>query len=144
MNVKEILNVKGASVASVAPDSSIATAAALLGEKKIGALLVQDAAGAVVGILSERDIVRALPGDGPAALEQPVSAHMSSPVKTCSLSDSLHDIMAQMTESRIRHLPVVEGGALQGIISIGDVVKHRLGELQSETEALRDYIGGRV
>ncbi len=143
MYVSEILKVKGNEIATVRSDSTIATAVGLLKLKGIGALVVSDDGATVAGILSERDIVRALADHGGQALEMRVTDFMSWPVKTCQSSASVTDVMGEMTRSRIRHLPVVDDHRLTGIISIGDVVKNRLDELQTETQVLREYIVGR-
>ena len=144
MKVRDILGTKGSEVATVPPDSTVSTAAGLLKLKKIGALVVSEDGKSVAGILSERDIVRALVDNGRELMDMPVSDLMTKTVKTCHLGSDLNEIMVEMTRSRIRHLPVVEEGHLRGIISIGDVVKNRLGELETETSVLRDYIVGRA
>jgi len=143
MKVQAMLARKGDQVVTVWPDATIADAIELLREKKIGALVVSDGGAGVQGILSERDVVRALVTHGDGLLQERVSKFMTSTVKTCVPDDHIADVMGQMTESRIRHLPVVEDGRLLGIISIGDVVKNRLDELESETNDLREYIVGR-
>ena len=144
MKVRDILRVKGGEVATVRPDSTISTAANLLKLNGIGALVVSKDGSSVDGILSERDIVRGLVDHGDDLMEMPVSDLMTKSVKTCHLSSDVTAIMAEMTRSRIRHLPVAEEGKLEGIISIGDVVKSRLDELETETSVLRDYIVGRA
>lgn len=139
MNVNSILQSKGSAVATIEPTATMAAATALLAEKRIGALVVTGAEGRVVGILSERDVVRAMAkGDG--AMKTPLSEVMTRKVVTCRANDSITTIMEQMTAGKFRHLPVVEDGRLVGIVSIGDVVKHRLWELEQEQNALRDYI----
>lgn len=143
MKVQAMLARKGDQVVTVRPDATIADAIELLREKKIGALVVSDDGARVEGILSERDVVRALVTHGDGLLQEQVSEFMTSSVKTCAPDDHIADVMGQMTESRIRHLPVVEDSRLLGIISIGDVVKNRLEELESETNDLREYIVGR-
>jgi CBS domain-containing protein len=140
MNVREILSVKGKDVVTIEPNTNLAAAAKLLAERRIGALVVTGPAGRVVGILSERDIVHVLAAGGIAALETPVSEAMTRKVTTCSPSDTIGSIMERMTAGKFRHVPVVEQGRLTGIISIGDVVKHRLMEMENEQAALRDYI----
>jgi CBS domain-containing protein len=140
MNVREILSVKGKDVVTIEPNTNLAAAAKLLAERRIGALVVTGPAGRVVGILSERDIVHVLAAGGIAVLETPVSEAMTRKVTTCSPSDTIGSIMERMTAGKFRHVPVVEQGRLTGIISIGDVVKHRLMEMENEQAALRDYI----
>ena len=139
MLVSDILQSKGSAVIAIAPGESVAEAARLLTEKRIGALVVLDGE-RLAGILSERDIVRALARQGPGCLEGPLSALMTAKVVTCRPGHAIAEIMEMMTTSRIRHLPVVEKGKLAGMISIGDVVKARLEETQHETEALKAYI----
>ncbi len=140
MRINSILHHKGDEVATVTADSTVADALAALADHGIGALVVSTDGRTVEGILSERDIVRALAADGAATLEQPVNRLMTGTVVTCTREDTVDSLMATMTEQRVRHVPVVEDGALAGIISIGDVVKHRVGELESETRHLKDYI----
>lgn len=144
MKVHTMLARKGTKVTTVPPDATIGTAVRLLKENRIGALVVSADGERVDGILSERDIVRALGERGAGLLDTHVSDLMTSTVKTCAPDDGIEALMTQMTESRIRHLPVVEHERLAGIISIGDVVKTRLEELEAEATALRDYVGGRV
>ena len=145
MKVQAMLNAKsgGTQVATIRTDITIDAAIAVLKEKKIGALVVSDDGRQIAGILSERDVVRALADEGGSLLEKPVSSIMTSEVKTTDPSAKIDDVMSEMTRSRIRHLPVVQDGALCGLVSIGDVVKHRLEELESETSVLRDFIVGR-
>lgn len=139
MTVRSILNAKGRQVTNVTPDTSLSAAASLLGEKKIGAVLVMNQ-GRLEGILSERDIVRRLGEHGAAALEQPVSEVMTRKVVTCTETDTVAELMEMMTAGKFRHLPVVDNGRVVGLISIGDVVKRRVEEYESEQAALRDYI----
>jgi CBS domain-containing protein len=139
MNVNSILSSKGASVATIEPTATLAAATAILAEKRIGALVVTGAEGRVVGILSERDVVRAI-AKGESAMRAPLSEVMTRKVVTCRPNDSVTTIMEQMTAGKFRHLPVVEDGKLAGIVSIGDVVKYRLSEMEQEQNALRDYI----
>ncbi|WP_406853990.1 CBS domain-containing protein [Alsobacter sp. KACC 23698] len=139
MTVSRILTTKGREVVTIQPHRTLSEAARVLGERKIGAVVVTGADGQVLGILSERDIVRALVR-GPESLQDAVSAHMTAEVITCAPDMLIVDVMEEMTSGRFRHMPVVERGRLSGIISIGDVVKHRLTEMQHETEALREYI----
>lgn len=145
MNVQTILSAKGTEVAFIAPSATLAEAAELLRQKGFGALVASVDGRALNGIVSERDIVRALAADGAATLEHKVETCMSSEVFTCGPSDSIDALMSMMTDRRIRHLPVVDAdGALAGMISIGDVVKYRLGELERENDQLHDYIQGNV
>ncbi|HXM85075.1 MAG TPA: CBS domain-containing protein [Stellaceae bacterium] len=139
MNVEAILKAKGRDVVTIAPEATINDAVLLLRRKRIGALVIGGAAGPE-GILSERDIVRALADYGARIFDLPVSALMTRRVITCTPKDSVSGLMAEMTARRIRHLPVVEDGALIGIVSIGDVVKHHLDEVEHEANALRQFI----
>lgn len=139
MNVATILKAKGSDVATVNPDVTLADAALLLTERGIGAVVVMEGRH-VLGIVSERDIVKAVARNGAEALKAPVRDVMTTRVVTCSLNDSVDELMDSMTEGRFRHLPVIEDGELVGIVSIGDVVKHRIAETVMETEALRLYI----
>lgn len=141
MLIQRILSAKGGEVLTVASSTSIADAVASLAEHRIGALVVSDDDGvSVTGILSERDIVRALGSDGPDVLGKTVADLMTIEVFTCGPDATAEDLMGLMTEHRVRHIPVLADGRLAGIVSIGDVVKHRLGELETETRALHDYI----
>jgi CBS domain-containing protein len=139
MTVRAILDSKGHQIQSVEPDARLSAAIKILGARKIGALLVMDK-GRLEGILSERDIVRVLGERGAAVLEEPVSAVMTRKVINCKQSDTVSAIMEMMTLGKFRHLPVVEDGKVVGLISIGDIVKQRVQEYESEQEALRDYI----
>ena len=139
MTVRAILDAKGRQVVSIGADAKLSSAVKTLSERRIGAILVM-AGGKIEGILSERDIVRELGERGPAVLDEPVRAVMTAKVMTCRRSDTVAYLMEQMTEGKFRHLPVVEDGQVVGLISIGDVVKHRVMEYESEQEALRDYI----
>jgi CBS domain-containing protein len=140
MNVEAILKSKGREVATIAPAAKVGEAVALLRRKGIGALVVSGDGKSIAGILSERDIVQGLSDHGAQLLDLPVSKLMTHPVVTCKLSDDVATLMSQMTERRIRHLPVVEGGKLVGIVSIGDVVKNRVDEIESEASSLRQFI----
>jgi len=140
MNVLKILTAKGRAVATIRPDASIGEAAALLRAKGIGALVVSRDGGTIDGILSERDIVRALADQGVHIVDLRVAALMSRDVVTCGEADSIADLMMLMTERRMRHIPVVEGGVLAGIVSIGDVVKNRIEEVETEALAMRELI----
>ena len=142
MNVDSILKTKGNVVVTVAPGEKISVAAAKLKREKIGALVVSEDRIGVSGILSERDIARALADHGAGLGELAVGDLMTRNVITCGPNDTVEELMTTMTEHRIRHLPVMVDGALCGLISIGDVVKNRLEEIQRETESLRAYIAG--
>ena len=140
MTVQHILSDKIAGVVTIAPDRSLADAAALLAEKRIGALVVSGDGLSVGGILSERDIIRALAKEGAAALEARISLHMTADVVTCGRTADLDHLMRVMTTGKFRHIPVVEDERLAGIVSIGDVVKQRLAQIEAEHEALKEYI----
>lgn len=140
MTVARILSEKGSSVVTIQPNRSLADAIHLLAEKRIGAVVVAETDGVVLGILSERDIMRALAQSGAAAFDAPVSGHMTSQVTSCSRSATVEDLMQIMTEGRFRHVPVVEDGHLVGLVSIGDVVKRRIAAVEAEHQAMRDYI----
>ncbi len=139
MNVATILKAKGYNVVTASPGMTLAEAARLLSEKRIGALVIMQGR-QMLGILSERDIVKTVAYAGAEALERSVRDVMTSRVVTCSLNDSVDELMDEMTDRRFRHMPVVEDGELVGIVSIGDVVKHRIAETIMESEALRFYI----
>jgi CBS domain-containing protein len=140
MIVKNILAGKGGNVVTINPTADVIAAAKLMAERGIGAVVVLGADNRIVGILSERDIVQALAEHGGAVLTEPVSQIMTREVKTCSEDDTIADLMGRMTSGRFRHLPVVQQGKLTGIVSIGDVVKGRVEEIDQETKTLRDYI----
>ncbi|MGB8896731.1 MAG: CBS domain-containing protein [Pseudolabrys sp.] len=140
MIVKNILAGKGGNVITINPTADVIAAAKLMAERRIGAVVVLGADHRIVGILSERDIVRALAEHGLAVLSEPVSQVMTLEVKTCSEDDAIGDLMARMTVGRFRHLPVVLQGKLIGIVSIGDVVKSRVEEIDQESKTLREYI----
>lgn len=140
MQVRHLLREKGREVVTVSSEATISEAARLLARRRIGAVVVRDRDGSLAGILSERDIVRAVADDSFAALGQSVSAHMTRRISTCCESDSVEDLMEQMTRGRFRHIPVVEDDRLTGIVSIGDVVKSRIEETVREAESLREYI----
>lgn len=118
----------------------ISQAVSILGEHKIGALVVVDDGNTVTGILSERDVVRGLAAKGASVLTQTVADLMTAPVKTCTRSENVDDVMRRMSQGRFRHMPVVEGNQLVGVISIGDVVQNRIAALEQEAGAMRDYI----
>ena len=140
MTVKAILSRKGSDVATIAPTANLTDALKLLAERHIGALVVTGPDNRVAGILSERDIVRALAARGPDSLHETVSSVMTRKVSTCTEEETVAAIMERMTVGKFRHLPVVEQGRLAGIISIGDVVKLRVEEIEGESNALREYI----
>ncbi len=140
MTVKRILSEKGGNVVTISPTASLADAAKLLAERRIGALVVTGAGDRVVGIVSERDIVRILASRGAAGLGVSLTDVMTRKVVTCEPSATVSAVMEQMTAGKFRHVPVLDGEKLTGIISIGDVVKLRLHEMEREQIALRDYI----
>jgi CBS domain-containing protein len=140
MNVAQILKQKGRDVLTTRPHHTLRDAAEVLAGRHVGAIVVADASGAVLGILSERDIVRAVGGQGGAALEEPVSRHMTADPTTVGEEADIDELMQLMTAGRFRHLPVVEGGRLAGIVSIGDIVKHHVDALHQERDSLREYI----
>jgi CBS domain-containing protein len=140
MIVKDILAAKGDDVVTISPTANLADAAAVLANRHIGALVVTGAGDRLVGIVSERDVVRQLAAHGTKALEMPLTDVMTRKVATCLISDTVSSIMERMTSGKFRHIPVVDGERMIGIISIGDVVKLRLHEMENEQTALRDYI----
>ena len=139
MTVRAILDSKGHHIETVEPEARLSAAIRVLSERRIGAVLVMQK-GHIEGILSERDIVRVLGERGAAVLDEPVSVTMTRKVVSCRPADTVGGIMEMMTMGKFRHLPVVEEGLVVGLISIGDVVKWRLGEYENEQEALRSYI----
>jgi CBS domain-containing protein len=139
MTVRAILDTKGHQVEGIQPGAKLSAAVKVLGERKIGAVLVTNL-GRIEGILSERDIVRVLAERGADVLDEPISNVMTRKVVSCRPSDTVAAIMEMMTVGKFRHLPVVEDGKLVGLISIGDVVKWRVQEYEREQEALREYI----
>jgi CBS domain-containing protein len=140
MTVKAILDRKGSDVATIEPTAELASAVKLLAARRIGALVVTSSEREIAGIVSERDVIRVLAESGAAVLEQPVAQVMTRKVVTCTRADTMSNIMELMTAGKFRHLPVVEGDQLIGIISIGDVVKYRVQQIEFESAALRDYI----
>ena len=140
MNVKAILAAKGGDIISIEPTADLTAAARLLGARRVGAVLIRGAGGRLAGILSERDIVRAISEHGAAALVMPVGQVMTRNVATCGEDDSIASIMERMTGGKFRHMPVLSKGELIGLVSIGDVVKQRVEEIEQESEAMRDYI----
>lgn len=139
MNIDSVLGSKGSDVETIAGDAPLGEAIRRLTERRIGALPVIEG-DSVAGIISERDIIYALSGHGAAALDWPVSQVMSSPAITAGRDMAVLSALALMTKRRIRHLPVVEDGAIRGIVSIGDLVKHRMERIEAEAEAMRSYI----
>ncbi|MBV8791120.1 MAG: CBS domain-containing protein [Pseudolabrys sp.] len=140
MTVTSILAAKGRNVESIEPTATLTNAVKRLTEKKIGALIVRGPGGRLAGIISERDIVRALAARGASALDEPVGQSMTREVVTCGVNDEVASLMERMTRGKFRHMPVITKDELAGVISIGDVVKDRLQAMEQETEAMRDYI----
>jgi CBS domain-containing protein len=140
MTVKAILETKGHAVVTLGPNDRLAEAIRLLAENRIGALVVTNGDRKIVGILSERDIVRSLAKDGPAALDQSVRAAMTPKVNICNENHTVNEVMGIMTNGRFRHLPVEKDGMLDGIISIGDVVKRKIEDVEREADQIRTYI----
>ena len=140
MTVKSILGAKGRDVITASPASTLQDLANTLAGKRIGAIVVAGTGGEVLGIISERDVVKALAAAGAAALSAPVSAHMTAKVVTCGEDQTIVSVMEEMTKGRFRHMPVLKDGRLIGIVSIGDIVKHRVAEMVSEQQALKEYI----
>ena len=140
MNVAAILRHKGRAVTTARPTTTLLEVADKLAAKRIGAILIVGTHGEIAGIVSERDIIRALSVRGPDCLTEPVLETMTKHVVTCEETDTLDELMAMMTARRFRHLPVMADGALVGIISIGDVVKHHVSEVEMEATAMREYI----
>jgi CBS domain-containing protein len=140
MKISDVVRRKGDKVFTVRPDDTVEQLLALLGEHRIGALVVSEDGETVSGIVSERDVVWRLASDGPGILAQPISAIMTTEVRTCDLSTHIDELARTMTEHRIRHVPVVVDGKLRAIVSIGDIVKNRIDELQAERDQLVGYI----
>jgi CBS domain-containing protein len=139
MTIASVLRGKGNAVETIAADATVFDAVHRLGEKRIGALpVIQD--GRIAGIMSERDVIYCLRDHGPEVLDWPVSRVMSSPAITADSQTEVLSALALMTQRRIRHLPVVEGGEIRGIVSIGDLVKHRMERIEAEADAMRAYI----
>lgn len=141
MKLSSILETKGGSVVTAAPHRTLHEIVAVLAEKAIGAVVVVSGDGELLGILSERDVIRAVATGGAAALEDAASRHMTSRVVTAGRDTSVVEAMTDMTNGRFRHLPVIEHDRLVGLISIGDVVKHRLEDIEREKQSIIDYIG---
>ena len=142
MRISDVLRAKGNQVVTVTPDTKVRRLLAVLAEHRIGAVVVSHDGIAVDGIVSERDVVQELARRGAAVMSAPVTAIYTAQVHTVTPQSPIEEVMRMMTERRVRHAPVVADGGLQGIVSIGDVVKIRLGELQAERAALTDYITG--
>ncbi|WP_434623517.1 CBS domain-containing protein [Azospirillum sp. B2RO_4] len=142
MHVAAVLKRKGNRIVSAAPGDSVAAVTRLLTEHRIGAVLVTDDDGQPVGILSERDVVRAVARDGAGALDRPAADLMTRELITGTPTDTVADMMAVMTQRRIRHVPIIEAGRVVGVISIGDVVKARIDDAELEVESLRGYVAG--
>ena len=140
MRITDVLRVKGTRVVTVTPDTTVRQLLAVLAEHRIGAVVVSHDGTSVDGIASERDIVRAFARRGAAALSEPVTAIYTAEVHTITPETQIEEVMRMMTERRVRHAPVVQDGVLRGIVSIGDVVKNRIDELETERAALTDYI----
>ncbi len=140
MRIVDVLRAKGSEVATIGPDATVTELLAGLAWGNIGAMVVVDAGDTVVGIVSERDIVRTLHHDGPDMLKRSVSSIMSTVVATCGPESSVDDLAELMTQNRVRHIPVLVDARLAGIVSIGDVVKTRMDELQTERQQLEAYI----
>jgi len=140
MNVAAILKMKGREVCTTTPDTTLLDIATLLGTRRIGCIVVTGIDGKVIGIVSERDIVREIARAGSKVLKEPVASCMTKTVMTCREADTIDRLMAEMTTHRFRHMPVVERGRLVGLVSIGDVVKMRIAEAEMEAAAMRDYI----
>ena len=140
MRVAGILAAKGHDVVTVTPRTTIEEVVALLAERSIGAVIVGDGQGGVAGIITERDVVRALAAHGAPALQRPTSDFMTREVVTAGFDDTIEHLMDRMTHGKFRHVPILDGAQLAGIVSIGDVVKHRLAEIEAERQALQEYI----
>ncbi len=139
MNIGQILKAKGRAVSTARPDTTLLEIANKLAQKKIGAIVLVGDNGEVVGIVSERDVIRKLGERGPDILSEPVSKSMTTNVISCQESTTLDELMEVMTQGRFRHVPVIEDGALVGIVSIGDVVKNHIAEVEMEVTAMRGY-----
>ncbi len=140
MTVRVIVANKGREVVSIEPNASLADAVRLLAQKRIGAAVILGADRRLAGIISERDIVRVLAERGAAVLDEPVSRTMTRKVESCNENETVAQIMERMTQGKFRHMPVVDQGQVVGVVSIGDIVKHRLHEMERESTAMRDYI----
>lgn len=141
MKISEILQSKGATVITIAPGATVRELVTLLKEHNLGAIVVSTTGTDLAGIVSERDVIRSL-AEGPGVLDQPVSTIMTATVHSCSPGDTVDSLAAMMTDRRIRHAPVLDSDALAGIVSIGDVVKSRIGQLEFERDQLQGYVSG--
>jgi CBS domain-containing protein len=141
MRISEVLHVKGDNVVTISPNATVRELVAMLKEHNIGAVVVSTGSGTVSGIVSERDVVRGL-AEGTAVLDRTVNDIMTARVHTAAPTETVDHLMKLMTENRIRHVPVVVDGTLHGIVSIGDVVKSRMNELQFERDQLESYVAG--
>jgi len=142
MFVSQILGNKGGDIVTISPSAKISDVVVLMNKERIGAIVVVDGDAAIAGIVSERDVARGLAEHGAALLEMSADRIMTADVITCAPDDGIDKLMRKMTTGRFRHLPVVDGANMVGIVSIGDIVKHRLEELESEASLLQDYIAG--
>ena len=142
MTVKRVLQGKEGGIVTVAPGSTVAEALTILAQKGIGTVVVSADGSAVAGILSERDVVRALAKDGASVMDAAVDDLMTREVQTCTAADTARAVLERMTEGRFRHMPVLQDGALAGMVSLGDIVKYRLDEVRHERNALRDFVAG--
>ncbi|MTB70987.1 CBS domain-containing protein [Arsenicicoccus cauae] len=140
MKISDVVRSKGSDVVTVRPEATVGELLSVLADHNIGAVVVSNDGSSVAGIVSERDVVRHLGRSGAAVLEEPVSTIMTVEVHTCSFGDEIEDLAGSMTERRIRHVPVLEDGRLAAIVTIGDVVKHRISQLQDERDHLVGYI----
>ncbi|CDZ35275.1 Putative signal-transduction protein containing cAMP-binding and CBS domains [Neorhizobium galegae bv. officinalis] len=140
--VKNMLDAKGRDVVTVGPDKTLLEVAGILNDKKIGAVVVTGMEGRIAGIFTERDLVRAVAGKGAAVLDQPVKSAMTTSVQRCKDETTVDELMGMMSSGRFRHVPVEQDGKLAGIISIGDVVKSRIREIELEAEHIKAYIAG--
>lgn len=140
MRVADVIRGKGSKVVTVTPETDVRTLLSTLSEHKIGAVVVSNDGVSIDGIVSERDIVRALAAHGASVVSEPVRSIMTSDVTTCEMDTHVDELMTLMTEGRFRHLPILVDGTIAGLVSIGDIVKYRVGELEQEREALSKYI----
>ncbi|HMT86775.1 MAG TPA: CBS domain-containing protein [Arachnia sp.] len=142
MKINDIIQSKGSAVVTATPEQDIGTLARLLAAHRIGAVVVVDDAGRLVGVAGERDVVRAIAEHGAAGLQLPISQFLPAQICTCALDDEVAEVAGTMTEFRARHVPVLVDGKLAAIVSIGDIVKHRIDQLQAEREHLVSYLHG--